>query len=134
MSTHKMNYWKDRVHATQDPQDVKYSPVSFVVPVDHVDAVHSLMAPQDELVTAPEEATKPWTFVIKAGDVFPVQIIASIHSTLEASEFDAMMFPIVYRGYVVEERRMFRTKEDCFNVQRSSLPIFNLNPPTTDTA
>lgn len=129
-----MNYWKDRVHTTQGPQEVKYAPVSFVVPVDHVDAVHSLMAPQDELVTASEEATKPWTFVIKSGDVFPVQIIASIHATLDESEFDSMMFPIVYRGHVIEERRMFRTKEDCFNVQKSSIPIFNLNPPVTDTA
>lgn len=128
-----MNYWKDRVFTTQGPKDVKYAPVSFVVPPEHVDSVHSLMAPNDEMVTNPEEASKPWTFVIKSGDVFPAQIIASIHSTLEASDFEAMLFPIVYRGYVVEERRMFQTKNDYFNIQRSSMPIFNLNPPNVDT-
>lgn len=129
-----MNYWKDRVFTTQGPADVKYEPVSFVVPPEHVDAMHSLLAPDDEMVTKPEEATKPWTFVVKPGDVFPVQIIASIHSTLEATEFDAMMFPVVYRGHAVEERRMFRTNEDCFNIQRASMPIFNLNPPNVDAS
>lgn len=129
-----MNYWKDRVFTTQGPTDVKYAPVSFVVPPEHVDAMHSLMAPRDEMVTCPEDATKQWTFVIKAGDVFPAQIIASIHSTLEASDFEAMIFPVVYRGHVVEERRMFQTQNDYFNIQRASMPIFNLNPPDANTA
>ncbi|NBX49107.1 hypothetical protein EBT25_04025 [bacterium] len=130
-----MQYWIDRVRIFGGPEHPVVTPVSFVVPPEHVDALHSLAAPEDELVTDVSEATKPWTFVIKPGDVFPVQIVASIQTTLDAAEpFDAMMFPIVYRGHVVEERRLFKTAGEYANTQRASMPIFNLNKPVADTS
>ena len=130
-----VQYWIDRVRIFGGDEHPNVTPVSFVVPPEHVDALHSLAAPEDELVTDISEATKDWTFVIKSGDVFPVQIVASIQATFDAAnEFDAMMFPVVYRGHVIEERRLFKTKGDYSNVHRASMPIFNLNKPNVDTA
>jgi len=125
-----MQYWIDRVHTSGAFSEVTYSSVSFVT--QDSTQLQSLLAPDDEVVGTVQEATKEWTFVLKPGDVLPVQIIASIHSTFSATEgqFDAMIFPVVYRGHMVEERRLFKTKGDYLNVQRSTMPIFNLNPPT----
>jgi hypothetical protein len=125
-----MQYWIDRVHTSGAFSEVTYSSVSFVT--QDSTQLQSLLAPDDEVVGTVQEATKEWTFVLKPGDVLPVQIIASIHSTFTATEgqFDAMIFPVVYRGHMVEERRLFKTKGDYLNVQRSTMPIFNLNPPT----
>ena len=126
-----MQYWIDRVHTSEDsPEVTEYSPVSFVT--HDTEQLKSMLAPDDEVVSEVHEATKEWTFVMKPGDVFPVQIIASIQSTLSASTdnpFDAMKFPVVYRGHVVEERRLFKTRGDYLNIQTASMPIFNLNPP-----
>jgi hypothetical protein len=126
----RMQYWTDRVHSTNDASELTYIPISFVT--DDPVSLESLVAPNDEVVSDVTQATKEWTFLLKKGDVFPVQIIASIHSTFESigdEPFDAMMFPIVYRGHPVEERRLFRTKGDYLNVQHATMPIFNLNPP-----
>ena len=125
-----MQYWIDRVHTSDSSTEVTYSPVSFVT--EDSTQLQSLLAPDDEVVGTVQEATKEWTFVLKPGDVLPLQIIASIHSTFSATEgkFDAMIFPVVYRGHMVEERRLFKTKGDYLNVQRATMPIFNLNPPT----
>jgi hypothetical protein len=79
-------------------------------------------------VDGEEVAKNDWVFELKPGDVLPVQIIASIQATLDASKFDGMMFPVVYRGNPILEKRFYK-RSSSENIQQSSMPIFNLNPP-----
>jgi hypothetical protein len=126
-------YWIDRVRIHEGPTDVTVVPVSFVVANEYQhDQLNRLVAPEDEIVDGEEVVTKDWVFVLKPGDVLPVQIIASIQTTLDNSKFDAMMFPVVYRGFPVYEKRFYkRTGGD--NVQQANMPIFNLNKPIQDS-
>jgi hypothetical protein len=127
-------YWLDRVRINGGTTDVTVVPVSFVVAnaFQH-DQMNRLVAPEDEVVDGEEVATKDWVFVLKPGDVLPVQIIASIQTTLDNSKFDAMLFPVVYRGFPVYEKRFYkRTGGD--NVQQANMPIFNLNRPPEDNS
>jgi hypothetical protein len=122
-----MQYWVDRVRVSSGPYNVTVTPVSFVAPTEFHEQLQQLIAPEDEIVSFVHEAKKDWTFVIKSGDVFPVQIIASIETTLSSEVFDAMDFPVVYRGWPVDERRFFRTRGDYFVKTKATIPIFNLN-------
>lgn len=122
-----VQYWLDRARINEGPTDVTVVPVSFVT-TEHVEQLKRLVAPEDEIVEGEEGAKNEWVFEFKPGDVFPVQIIASIQATLDASKFDAMMFPVVYRGSPVLEKRMYK-RSGGENVQQASMPIFNLNPP-----
>jgi hypothetical protein len=126
-------YWIDRVRVHEGSTDVTVVPVSFVVANEYQhDQLNRLVAPEDEIVDGEEVVTKDWVFVLKPGDVLPVQIIASIQTTLDNSKFDAMMFPVVYRGFPVYEKRFYkRTGGD--NVQQANMPIFNLNKPPQDS-
>ena len=122
-----VQYWLDRARITDGPTDVTVVPVSFVT-TEHADQLKRLMAPEDEIVDGEEAAKNDWVFEIKSGDVLPVQIIASIQATLDASKFDGMMFPVVYRGSPVLEKRFYK-RSSSENVQQANMPIFNLNPP-----
>ena len=130
-----MQYWIDRVRIHEGPTDVTVVPVSFVAAnlVQH-DQLNRLVTPEDEIVDMVECATKDWVFVLKPGDVLPVQIIASIQTTLDNSKFDAMMFPVVYRGFPVFEKRFYKKNGSGENVQQANMPIFNLNPPPEDNS
>jgi hypothetical protein len=123
-----VQYWLDRVRTNDGPSDVEVVPVSFVT-TEHADQLKRLIAPEDEIVDGEEAAKNEWVFELKPGDVFPVQIIASIQSTLDASKFDGMMFPVVYRGSPVFEKRFYK-RSGSENVQQANMPIFNLNHPT----
>jgi len=127
-----MQYWIDRVRVRGGPTDVSVVPVSFVT--DHHDQLSRLVTPEDEIVDTVESATKDWVFVLKSGDVLPVQIIASIQTTLDNSKFDGMMFPVVYRGFPVLEKRFYKKNGSDENVQQANMPIFNLNPPPEDNS
>ena len=124
-----VQYWIDRVRVSGGPADVTVVPVSFVVANAYQhDQLNRLVAPEDEIVDMVEVAKHDWVFELKSGDVLPVQIIASIQATMDASKFDGMMFPIVYRGSPVLEKRFYK-RSSSENVQQASMPIFNLNPP-----
>ena len=122
-----MEYWFDRVRVNNGPTDVTVVPVSFVT-TEHTDQLKLIVAPEDEIVDGEEAAKHDWVFELKPGDVFPVQIIASIQATLDASKFDGMMFPVVYRGRPVFEKRFYK-RSGSENVQQANMPIFNLNQP-----
>jgi hypothetical protein len=107
-------------------------PVSFVT-TEHADQLKRLVAPEDEIVDGEEAAKNDWVFELKPGDVFPVQIIASIQATLDTSKFDGMMFPVVYRGSPVFEKRFYK-RSVSGNVQQANMPIFNLNIPPTESS
>lgn len=121
-----VHYWLDRVRVNGRPA-VTVVPVSFVT-TEHADQLKSLVAPEDEVVDGEEAATKDWVFEIKPGDVLPVQIIASIQTTFDNSKFDGMMFPVVYRGVPVLEKRLYK-RTGGENVQQANMPIWNLNVP-----
>jgi len=124
-----VQYWLDRARIKDGPTDVTVVPVSFVVSNAYQhDQLNRLVAPEDEIVDMIEVAKNDWVFEIKNGDIFPVQIIASIQATLDASKFDAMMFPVVYRGSPVLEKRFYK-RSSSENVQQANMPIFSLNPP-----
>jgi hypothetical protein len=123
-----VQYWLDRVRVNNGPTDVTVVPVSFVT-TEHADQLKLIVAPEDEIVDGEEAAKHDWVFELKPGDVFPVQIIASIQATLDASKFDGMMFPVVYRGRPVFEKRFYK-RSGSENVQQANMPIFNLNHPT----
>ena len=123
-----MQYWIDRVRVNGGPTDVTVVPVSFVTTEEHADQLKRIVAPEDEIVDGEEAAKNDWVFELKPGDVFPVQIIASIQATLDNSKFDGMMFPVVYRGSPVLEKRFYK-RLSSENVQQSSMPIFNLKTP-----
>jgi hypothetical protein len=126
-----VQYWLDRARITDDPTDVTVVPVSFVVANSYQDnQLKRLVAPEDEIIVLDmiEEAKNDWVFELKSGDVLPVQIIASIQATMDASKFDGMMFPVVYRGSPVLEKRFYK-RSGGDNVQQANMPIFNLNPP-----
>ena len=122
-----LQYWIDRVRVTGGPSDVTVVPVSFVT-TEIVDQLKHIVAPEDEIVDGEEAAKNDWVFELKPGDIFPVQIIASIQATLDASKFDGMMFPVVYRGSPMMEKRFYK-RSGGENFQKSNMPIFNLNPP-----
>jgi len=126
-----VQYWIDRVRVTDGPTDITVVPVSFVVANSYQDnQLKRLVAPEDEIIVLDmiDEAKNDWIFELKSGDVLPVQIIASIQATLDASKFDGMMFPVVYRGSPVLEKRFYK-RSGGENVQQANMPIFNLNPP-----
>lgn len=123
-----LQYWLDRARITGGPTDVNVVPVSFVT-TEHMDNLKRIVAPEDEIVDGEEAAKNDWIFEMKPGDVFPVQIIASIQATLENSKFDGMMFPVVYRGNPVSEKRFYKKNSGTENIQQATIPIFNLNPP-----
>jgi hypothetical protein len=123
-----MQYWIDRVRVNGGPTDVAVVPVSFVTTEEHADQLKRIVAPEDEIVDGEEAAKNDWVFELKPGDVFPVQIIASIQATLDNSKFDGMMFPVVYRGSPVLEKRFYK-RLSSENIQQSSMPIFNLKTP-----
>jgi len=126
-----MQYWIDRVHISGGSQDVTHTPISFVAPGEFHDQLKTLCTPKDEIVDAPEKATLEWVFVLKTGDVLPVQIIASIHETFQSTNaFDCMIFPVAYRGYPVQENRLYRTAGGDVSM-KSIMPIFNLNTYTS---
>jgi hypothetical protein len=127
-----VQYWLDRVRINDGPTDVTVVPVSFVT-TEHSEQLKCIVAPEDEIVDGEEAAKHDWVFELKPGDVFPVQIIASIQATLDASKFDGMMFPVVYRGSPVFEKRFYK-RSSSENVQQGVMPIFNLNPPHVETA
>jgi hypothetical protein len=129
-----VQYWLDRVRVNEGPTDVAVVPVSFVVAnaFQH-DQMNRLVAPEDEIVDGEEVATKDWVFVLKPGDVLPVQIIASIQTTLDNSKFDGMLFPVVYRGFPVFEKRFYK-RTGGENAQQANMPIFNLNRPPEDNS
>ena len=122
-----VQYWLDRVRIKDGPADVTVVPVSFVT-TEIVDQLKHIVAPEDEIVDGEEAAKNDWVFELKPGDIFPVQIIASIQATLDASKFDGMMFPVVYRGSPMMEKRFYK-RSGGENFQKSNMPIFNLNPP-----
>lgn len=124
-----VQYWLDRVRINEGPKDVSVVPVSFIAPEHMRENLESLTTSEDEIVDGEEAATKDWIFEIKRGDVLPVQIIASIQTTLDNSKFDAMMFPVVYRGVPILERRFYKRNSTGENVQQANMPIFNLNIP-----
>jgi hypothetical protein len=130
-----VQYWLDRARVKDGPTDITVVPVSFVTAnlVQH-DQLNRLVAPEDEIVDGEEVASKGWIFVLKPGDVLPVQIIASIQATLDASKFDGMMFPVVYRGVPVFEKRFYKKNGPHENVQQANMPIFNLNPPPAESS
>ena len=129
-----LQYWIDRVRVNGGPTDVTVVPVSFVVANAYQhDQLNRLVAPEDEIVDMVEVATKDWVFVLKPGDVLPVQIIASIQTTLDNSKFDGMMFPIVYRGSPLLEKRFYK-RSSSDNIQQANIPIFNLNPPPAESS
>jgi len=126
-----LQYWLDRARIKDGPTDITVVPVSFVVANSYQhDQLKRLVAPEDEIIVLDmiEEAKNDWVFELKSGDVLPVQIIASIQATLDASKFDGMMFPVVYRGSPVLEKRFYK-RSGGENVQQANMPIFNLNPP-----
>ena len=131
-----MQYWIDRVHVSGGVQEVKHIPISFVAPVELHDQLKTLCTPEDEIVDAREKASHEWVFVLLPGDVLPVQIIASIHTTFQSTDaFDRMIFPIAYRGYPVEEERLYRTTGELSNkIMKSIMPIFNLNTYSMNTS
>jgi hypothetical protein len=125
-----LQYWIDRVRVNGGPTDVTVVPVSFIVANSYQhNQLKRLVAPEDEIIVLDmiEEAKNDWIFEIKSGDVLPVQIIASIQTTLDNSKFDGMMFPVVYRGSPLLEKRFYK-RSSSENIQQSSMPIFNLNP------
>jgi hypothetical protein len=128
-----VQYWIDRVRINDGPTDVTVVPVSFVT-TDLTDQLNRLVAPEDEIVDGEEAAKNEWIFVLKPGDVLPVQIIASIQTTLDNSKFDGMMFPVVYRGVPVFEKRFYKKNGPHENVQQANMPIFNLNPPPAESS
>ena len=126
-----LQYWLDRARIKDGPTDITVVPVSFVVANSYQhDQLKRLVASEDEIIVLDmiEEAKNDWVFELKSGDVLPVQIIASIQATLDASKFDGMMFPVVYRGSPVLEKRFYK-RSGGENVQQANMPIFNLNPP-----
>ena len=127
-----LQYWLDRARITGGPSDVDVVPVSFVT-TELTDQLKRIVAPEDEIVDGEEAAKNDWIFELKPGDVFPVQIIASIQATLDVSKFDGRMVPVVYRGSPILEKRFYK-RSGGENIQQGSMPIFNLNPPPTDTA
>lgn len=129
-----VHYWLDRARINDGPTDVTVVPVSFVVANAYQhDQLNRLVAPEDEIVDMVDVVRNDWVFELKPGDVLPVQVIASIQSTLDASKFDAMMFPVVYRGNPVLEKRFYK-RSGGENVQQASMPIFNLNPPSVESS
>jgi hypothetical protein len=131
-----VQYWLDRARITDGPTDVTVVPVSFVVANSYQDnQLKRLVAPEDEIIVLDmiEEAKNDWVFELKSGDVLPVQIIASIQATMDASKFDGMMFPVVYRGSPVLEKRFYK-RSGGDNVQQANMPIFNLNPPPVESS
>ena len=122
-----LQYWIDRVRVNGGPTDVTVVPVSFVT-TEHVDQLKRLVAPEDEIVDTVEDAKNDWVFELKPGDILPVQIIASIQTTLDNSKFDGMMFPVVYRGSPLLEKRFYK-RSSSENIQQANMPIFSLNTP-----
>jgi len=127
-----VQYWIDRVRVHEGPTDVSVVPVSFVT-TELADQLNRMVAPEDEIVDGEEAAKNEWIFELKPGDVFPAQIIASIQTTLDNSKFDAIMFPVVYRGVPVFEKRFYK-RSGGETTQHANMPIFNLNPPPVSTA
>ena len=127
-----LQYWIDRARITGGPTDVTVVPVSFVT-TELAYQLKTIVAPEDEIVDGEEAAKNDWVFELKPGDVFPVQIIASIQATLDASKFDGMMFPVVYRGSPVFEKRFYK-RSGGENVQQANMPIFNINPPPAESS
>jgi hypothetical protein len=124
-----LQYWIDRVRVNGGPTDVTVVPVSFLTTEAFTDQLSSIIAPEDEIVYyGTGEPKNDWVFEIKNGDILPVQIIASIQATMDASKFDGMMFPVVYRGSPVLEKRFYK-RSSSENVQQANMPIFSLNPP-----
>jgi len=129
-----LQYWIDRARVNGGPTDVTVVPVSFIVANAYQhDQLNRLVAPEDEIVDIIDVAKNDWVFELKPGDVFPVQIIASIQATLDASKFDGMMFPVVYRGSPILEKRFYK-RSSSENVQQANMPIFNLNPPPAESS
>jgi hypothetical protein len=128
-----VQYWLDRARINDGPTDVTVVPVSFVT-TELADQLKCIVAPEDEIVDGEEVAKNDWIFELKPGDVFPVQIIASIQATLDNSKFDGMMFPVVYRGVPVFEKRFYKKNGPHENVQQANMPIFNLNPPPAESS
>ena len=130
----QLQYWIDRARVNGGPTDVTVVPVSFVTANAYQhDQLNRLVAPEDEIVDIIDVAKNDWVFELKPGDVFPVQIIASIQATLDASKFDGMMFPVVYRGSPILEKRFYK-RSSSENVQQANMPIFNLNPPPAESS
>jgi hypothetical protein len=128
-----VQYWLDRARVKDGPTDVTVVPVSFVT-TELADQLKRIVAPEDEIVDGEEAAKNDWVFELKPGDVMPVQIIASIQATLDASKFDGMMFPVVYRGVPVFEKRFYKKNGPHENIQQANMPIFNLNPPPAESS
>ena len=122
-----LQYWIDRVRVNGGPTDVTVVPVSFVT-TELTDQLKRLVAPEDEIVDTVEDAKNDWVFELKPGDILPVQIIASIQTTLDNSKFDGMMFPVVYRGSPLLEKRFYK-RSSSENIQQANMPIFSLNTP-----
>jgi len=120
-----MKYWVDRVRTPDSSSDPGFAPISFVSPPEFHHLLKQIIAPEDEIISSDEDAVNEWIFLLKSGDVFPVQIIVSTQTTIDNSKFDGMDFPVVYRGHVVFERRFY--KKDAHDVAQSTIPIFNLN-------
>lgn len=129
-----LQYWLDRARIKDDSKEITIVPVSFVTTNAYQhDQLNRLVAPEDEVIDMVEVAKHDWVFELKPGDVFPVQIIASIQATLDASKFDGMMFPVVYRGSPVLEKRFYK-RSGSENIQQANMPIFNLNPPPAESS
>ena len=84
------------------------------------DMLEAIITPNDEIVDAPEKATHDRVFVLKSGDVFPYEIIRSLH------KFNiSIAIPIVYNGaLVIPDVRFFVRNSQ--NMGEIKVPIYNL--------
>jgi len=99
----------------------KCPPVSFVSEdSSHRDFLAAIVTPEDEIVSEESRATHDLLFFLKKGDIFPYQIILSLH------EFPTTtMFPVVYNGsFVLFETRF--VKRSSTQVVQAQAHICNL--------
>jgi hypothetical protein len=84
--------------------------------------LEAIITRSDEIVDAPEKATHDRIFVLKSGDVFPYEIIRSLHK-INIS----FAVPVIYNGSLVGQEVRFFIKNSQ-NIGEIKVPIYNLRP------
>jgi hypothetical protein len=96
------------------------APVSFVAP-HHEKYLRTLMIPGDEVVATEAEARNKFIFILKEFDVFPIQIIMSLHM------YDfSLEFPVAINGSFQEYELRYIKKGNEFVKGQSKTPIYTL--------
>lgn len=101
--------------------DDNFPPISFVCEnPNHRDMLEAIITRDDEIVDAPEKAKHDRIFMLKSGDVFPYEIIRSLHKINISAAI-----PVIYNGSLVGQEVRFFIKNSQ-NIGEMKFPIYNL--------